>query len=105
MYIKVSKTFAAFINDTAARTGKRFAASVVSLSPRAALIAGLVPDLNTSDFDAETGKFKAIIVNYPPEFYACPLYLSTGRLVAEFRRRGVRDADGLRAMIVDLCEV
>ena len=105
MKIKVSKAFAAFMNKTFKANGLNYRASVVELSERAYFlnVSGTWGD--DLDYNINTGLFKAIRVEYPANYYACPLYLSTAGLVREFRSRGVTTFDALSAMIVDMCEI
>ena len=107
MVIKVSKVFARFMNKSAAAAGVEFSASVVSLDPNYAGFVGVDPweAYDHGDYDYNTGKIRAIMVNYPPEFYACARYVGTAELVKEFKRRGVRDAAGLSAMVVDMFSI
>ena len=107
MQIKVSKTFANFINAVARTAGKQFSASLVRLSPSEySYTVGDVFDAEASgDWDYNASKAVAIRVDYPSDFFACPVYLSTARLNAEGRRRGVRDVAGLSAMLVDMLEI
>jgi hypothetical protein len=44
-------------------------------------------------------------VVYPEEYCACPQYLTTTSLNKEFRRRGVTNADELKAMVRSMCEI
>ena len=101
MVIKVSKVFARFMNQAAAAAGVEFSACVVNVPQNAAGALGLDP-WDITDYDFNTGKYRAIMVTYPPEFYACARYVGTSELVREFKRRGVRDAAGLSSMLVDM---
>ena len=51
------------------------------------------------------GNFKAIMISYPGDYYACPQYLSTKALVNEFRGRGVKTLDELKEMLRDMLEI
>ena len=104
MKIKVSKVFAKFVNETAKMSGKDFHANVVALSTSAAGWHGLDP-YDEIDYNYETGKIMALCITYPADYYACPVYMSTRRLCAEFRRRGIKTVEQLRAMIVDMFEI
>ena len=62
MLVKVSKVFAAFMNETAAKMGFKASAEVVYLSEREnCRIFGSWAD-NLGDYDYRTGKYKAIAV-------------------------------------------
>lgn len=39
-----------------------------------------------NDIDYKTGKYNAILVDYPPKYYAYPKYITTNDLVRVFRR-------------------
>ena len=105
MLVKVSKVFAAFMNETAAKMGFKASAEVVYLSEREnCRIFGSWAD-NLGDYDYRTGKYKAIAVTYPAEYYAVPVYFTSNDLNREFQRRGVSDWAGLQEMIRDLCEI
>lgn len=105
MNIRVSKVFADFINKTAANVE----ASMLKMSEgeyRMNLGGFALWDAEQyGDYDWKTDKYKAIVVTYPSDYYACPRYISTKELDKEFKRRGVRDAEGLKAMIKDMVEI
>jgi len=108
MYIQVSKTFASFINDTAKKAGFEARARLVWLSEKSySLLTGA--DMNDAIWDGDYSRdrqaCRAILVEYPADYYASPIYLTTTRLVREYRQRRVTDAAGLRAMVQDLCEI
>lgn len=105
MNIQVSKVFARFINTTAKEMGFEAEAEVVELSPTQ--YQWLVGDTyeGETDYDWKKGKFRAIKVLYPYEFYANPLFLSTARLVCECRRRNVSSMKGLKEMLKDMIEI
>jgi hypothetical protein len=105
MKIQVSKVFASFINKAAKELGFECEAQVVNLSPTQ--YQWLVGDTyeGETDYNWQTGKFKAIKVLYPYEYYANPVFLSTARIVCECRRRGVDSEQGLKEMLKDLLEV
>ena len=107
MKIKASKVFANFVNQVARETGKQFHASIIALSPlEYETRVGDVMDAEMfGDWDYTTGRARALCISYPENYYACSALWSSGRLCAEFRRRGVRDVAGLREMIVDLFEI
>lgn len=41
--------------------------------------------MHDNDIDYRTGKYNAILVNYPSEYYAYPKYITTNDLVRVFR--------------------
>ena len=109
MKIQVSKAFAKFINDSAREAGVKATAAVVYFSTPGVYswTVGADPiDADyTGDYDYNTGRYKAIEISYPGEYYANCLYLTTARLTAEFRRRNVRTVEALKSMIRDLIEI
>ena len=109
MKIKVSKVFAKFINDTAKELGFKVKAKVMTMDFRQYLYfvgeEAMFDAEQTGDRDWLTGDYKVIQLIYPEDYYACPHYLTTAALTKEMRRMGVTDADGLKRMIRELCEV
>ena len=105
MKIAATKVFADFINKTAANMGFQARAELVKLTDRAFTFSVDSWGPDWADWDPKSGLYKAIRVTYPGDFYACPVYLSTRQLCEEFRRRGVRDFDGLALMVRDMCEI
>lgn len=107
MKIQVSKIFAKFINETAKKKGFQAAAAVVDLSENQyRYFVGDVWEADQyGDYNYRTGKYKAIIIEYPAAYYASPVYLTTAALNREYRRAGVRDLEGLENMIQDLLEI
>lgn len=105
MKIQVSKVFADFINKTVPNVE----ASVRKMSENEyRMHVGCFAAWDAEqygDYDWQTGKFKAIVVLYPDDYYACPRYITTKELDNEFKRRGVRDAEGLKSMIKDMIEI
>lgn len=95
MKVKVSKVFAKFIESNC----PNLEAFVVELSEGAYNCnVGSVWDAG-DDYNCKTGKYRAICVSYPPEWYACPRYLSTAQIVKEFRRHNVTNMAGLVKML------
>lgn len=41
----------------------------------------IYPEREMDDYNASTGKFSAIKILYPDEYYACPLFLTTNDLI------------------------
>ena len=105
MKIQVSKTFAKFINETASEKGVKLTASVIEVSPSAYGFYVADPYLNDYDYNWAKDVYKALYIEYPGEYYACPRYVTTRELNAEFTLRGVTDVDGLKAMIVDMLAI
>lgn len=112
MKIKATKTFAAWINSVANRTGKQFHAELKEYSLKAYSAAGfslsnfnIFDAADYGDWDAERSVVRIIEVRYPYEFHAVPQYLTTKTLVKEFRTRGVKTENDLEKMIIDLCEI
>ena len=105
MKIQVSKVFADFINKTVTNVE----ASVRKMSENEYRMNvgsfGLWDAEQYGDYDWQTGKYKAIVILYPDDYYACPRYITTKELDKEFKRRGVKDAEGLKSMIKDMIEI
>lgn len=59
---------------------------------------------NESDYDPSTGKFKAIKITYPAEFYAMPTYLTTRIMVKEIKRHA-QTFDGLKECLKQLITI
>lgn len=108
MKVKVSKTFAAFINKAAKELGFKAEASVVTMSSRSYKL-NVSMDLfeaeETGDYDFVEDECKAIKVVYPDDYYAMPKYLTTASLTKEFRRRGLTTEAELKEMLKDMCEI
>lgn len=101
MIIKASKVFAKFINETAKKNGLKFRASVVEFSD---VLYNSMVGLYWSaynDYNTKTGKFKAICIEYPPEYYAPLRYVSTNELNRLFNFYGVETVEDLENMILD----
>lgn len=109
MKVKVSKTFAAFINRVAKELGFKCEASVVSMAERGyRLNLGLDAAFDAEengDFNWTTGEYKAIRIAYPSDYYAMSRYITTAQLTREFRRCHVTDETGLKDMVRTLCEI
>lgn len=109
MKVKVSKTFAAYINKTAKALGFKAEASVVTMSERGyGLNVGLDAMLDAQDnddYDFLEEEYKVIRVVYPDEYYAMPKYLTTASLTREYRRRNVSTESELQQMLRDMCEI
>ena len=105
MNIQVSKVFVNFINKTAKEMGFECEA-VLEYIPQSTY-QWTVGDLwdGEQDYDWEKCKYKVITILYPAEYYACPMHLTTARLCAEFRRRGVSTMQELKEMIRDMVEI
>lgn len=103
MVVKVSKTFAKWMNTC----GGQFTAEVVTMnqSQYGFHVGDQFEAMDAGDYDWEKRVFKAIMVTYPDDYYACPLYLTTARLSSEFRRRGVSNVAELKGMVLDMCEI
>lgn len=108
MYIRVSKTIAKFINKTAKELGFKAHAEVVDLSyQNYPVLTGESPfDAHFyGDYNYDTAGFKAIMVTYPDEYYACPRYLTTMGLTRFFKSYGATDMDSLKEMFRDMLEI
>ena len=95
MKIKVTKVFAKFIEKNC----PNLSAEVVDMSHGAySCNVGNIFDAG-DDYDPATGKYKAICVSYPPEWYASPRYISTAQILDEFHRCNVTNVARLVAML------
>ena len=106
MNIKVSKVFAKFINDTAKEMGFEAHAEVVALRSSAYTFAtGTDRWDGECDYNWENDTYRVIEVSYPYDFYATRKFLTTYALNLEFRKRGVKTVDELKAMLRDMLEI
>lgn len=107
MQIRVTKTFANFINHTAKRLNFKAHAELVTMDmdKYRVFVGEPVDAMFSGDYDSSIGVFKAIRVSYPFEYYACDRYLTTNELVHEFHRYGVVDCTDLMNMIKDMLEI
>lgn len=107
MKIQVTKVFANFINEVARENGKRFKASVDEIQEKFyRYYTGADPE--SIDFSGSSyGRFyyKAICIDFPADYYANEIYLSTAQLNQAFNRYGVKTVDDLKQMILDICEI
>ena len=101
MKVKVSKVFAKFIESNC----PNLSAKVVEMSEGAySYSAGSVWDAG-DDYNPATGKYKAICISYPPEWYASPRYISTAQILDEFHRCNVTNVAGLVKMLNDWLQI
>ena len=108
MKIKVSKTFAKFINDTAKELNFKVSAKVVELSEnsyRWNVDSDIFRALDYGDYDICSRTGKAIMLVYPEDYFACPNYLTTYQLNQEFKRYNVSSLEDLKSMIKNMCEI
>ena len=106
MNIQVSKVFAKFINDTAKEMGFETHAEVIALRSSAYTFAtGTDRWDGECDYCYETDTYRVIEVSYPWDFYATRKFLTTYALNMEFRKRGVKTVDELKAMLRDMLEI
>ena len=108
MKIKVSKTFAKFINDTAKELNFKVSAKVVELSEnsyRWNVDSDIFRALDYGDYDISNRTGKAIMLVYPEDYFACPNYLTTYQLTQEFKRNSVSSLEDLKNMIKNMCEI
>ena len=102
MKVKVSKVFAKWM---ASACGVSAEVVTMNANQYRYLVGDEFDAIDAGDYDYENLLFRAIMVTYPDDYYACPMYLSTARLNSEFRRRGIRTEEELKKMIKDLCEI
>lgn len=101
MRVKVSKVFAKFIETNC----PNLEAEVVELSQGAySYNVGSIWDAG-DDYSPATGKYKAICVSYPSEWYASPRYISTAQILDEFHRCNVTTSAGLVTMLNDWLQI
>jgi len=108
MKIKVSKVFAEFINTTAKELNFKVTAKVVELSEnsyRWNVDLDIFRAYDYGDVNDKNGKFKAIMLVYPENYYAVPNYLTTYQLIKEFKRLHISTVAELKEMIKGLCEI
>lgn len=110
MKVKVSKVMADFINKAAEELGFKAHASVETFTERGyKMQVDVMMDPweleRLGDYDYRRDEYKAIRVDYPDDYYACPQYLTTKGLLKEFRRRRVENEQELKQMLRDMCEI
>lgn len=108
MKIQVSKVFAKFINDTAKELGFEVYAKVVELSRNSYMWnvdSDLFRAMDYGDYNYGRDTAKAIMLTYPENYYAMPQYLTSYSLNKEFKRCGVSDIEGLKAMVKNMCAI
>lgn len=63
-------------------------------------------DYGDTDYDDEGRMIaKAIRIDYPLEYYACPRFLTTKELVSEWRRMKGQTMDDLKRIIKNMIEI
>ena len=108
MNIQVTKVFANFINKTAKELGFKAEASFVLMTEgmyRAYVANPEDAMWDGRDYDWDKRMYKAIRVDYPDDYYACPRYLTTIELCKEFKRKGVANWNELKEMVRDMVEI
>lgn len=110
MQIKVSKVFANYINKCAKEMGFKAEASVEKMgeSQYGYCVGNVFDAMDFGDSDMNNeGQyvFKAIAISYPYDYYAPTKYLTTKRLLNEWRRRNGKTEQDCREMIRELCEI
>lgn len=109
MNIQVSKVFAKFINKTAKEMGFKAEATVVNLTENQMHgfmgLEALFDADAYGDYDWESNTYKAIRINYPYEYYACPLFIGTGMLVRAWKRCGGKTEADLKDMLREMIEI
>ena len=108
MKVKVSKVFANFINKTAKELNIKVTAKVVEYSQNEYkwnVDYNLFRAYDYGDYNIENGKYKAIMLLYPEEYYATPKFLTTCELTKEFHRMKVQTVAELQSMIKAMCEI
>lgn len=105
MIVKVSKKMCDFINKTAKNRGFEARADIVLMPEnKYRFFVGFCSDPWT-DYDNKTGKIKVIQISYPGNYYACPVYLSTDKLVKAFKAVNGSTLEDLAGVVRDLCEI
>ena len=106
MNIAVTKTFANFINKTAKALNFKAHAEVIAIPSSAyEFCTGTSLWDAGNDYDYIARTCRVIEVSYPYDFYATRKLLTTYELTREFRKRGVKDIDGLKDMLRDMLEI
>ena len=105
MQIKVSKTFAKFINQTARENGLKFEANYIEMGERFYNYYVGACWGSWHDYNAETGKYKVIQIVYPYDDHAATVQLSSARLWNLCDRYGVKTADDLKNMLIDVLSI
>lgn len=103
MHVKVSKTFAKYVNKFVQETGLAEEAAYREVSP-INYPGGALEALDNGD-TTTSGKCKVIEVFYKASDYACPTTLTTGYLISESHRRNIRTEAGLKEMLQDLIAI
>lgn len=108
MKLKVSKVFANFLNKMAKDDELKIDhAEVRNFSE-------IGYEMNVGDaYDAEcngdynwkTDNYKALMIVYPDNYFACPMYLTTKRITNEAKRMRVNNQDELKKMLKNLIEI
>lgn len=106
MIIAATKVFADFINKTAIDLNFKCEATLVHLPESAyEFYTGINLWDGERDYDYKRGDYKVIAIAYPPEYYACPRYLTTYELNREYHRRGCKYLEDVQAMLKDMLEI
>ena len=105
MKIQATKVFAKFISDTCKERGIKCEASLVTLPAHSySFITGTDLWDAWCDYD-KNGMYKAIRLEFPQEYYACSVHISTNELVREFRARNVSTWADLQDMVADIASI
>lgn len=103
MQVKVSKTFAKYVNQFVQETGLAEEAAYREVSP-----INYPGGAREAVFNGDTtpkGKCKVIEVFYKASDYACPTTLTTGYLISESHRRNIKTEADLKEMLEDLIAI
>lgn len=107
MKVKVSKVLVNYLNTMAKNDALKIdRAEYVEFSPEQYRWS-VSYDVwgNECDYSAATGKFKAIRITYPYDYYSVPRYITTNELLKEFLRLPSKDENSFRRMLKDVIEI
>lgn len=103
MQVKVSKTFAKYVNQFCQETGLAEEVAYREVSP-----INYPRGAREAVYNGDTtpkGKCKVIEIFYKASDYACPTTLTTGYLISESRRRNIKTEADLKEMLEDLIAI
>ena len=104
MRIQATKVLADYINKAANKAGARFEAEFITVSRTEYY--NIFGFSGYDRYDMRTGgRAAVIVVSYPCNYYALPVYVNTAVLNKEYKRYAVNDRAGLDNMILDLFSV
>ncbi len=103
MQVKVSKAFAKYASNFVKETGLAEEAAYREVS--SINHPGGAPEAIDNGDTTPSGKCKVIEIYYKADDYAIPTTLTTGYLISESRRRGIRTEADLKEMLQKLIAI